>query len=111
MPKTRKTPVPHITEQPARGATVLELRGEIDLVTAPPLSARLDALTAGSRPDLVLDLRRVSFIDCSGLSVLCRVRSRILTRKGRLRLVTDSSHFLRLLRHADLSEVASRQVV
>jgi anti-sigma B factor antagonist len=105
MPKSHNTPLPHITEQPARGATVLELRGEIDLVTALSLSARLDALTAHSRPDLVLDLRRVSFIDCSGLSILCRVRSRILTRKGRLRLVTDSSHFLRLLRHAGLSDV------
>ncbi|EMF51994.1 hypothetical protein SBD_6515 [Streptomyces bottropensis ATCC 25435] len=36
------SPVPHLTEQPARRATVLELRGEVDLATVPSLSARLD---------------------------------------------------------------------
>ncbi|MFI1354446.1 STAS domain-containing protein [Streptomyces sp. NPDC020898] len=105
MSKTHNRSVPHLTEQPARQATVLELRGEIDLVTAPSLSARLDALTAHSRPDLVLDLRRVSFIDCTGLGILCRARSRALARQGRLQLITDSSRFLRVLRHAGLSGV------
>ncbi len=105
MSKTHHTSVPHLTEQPARRATVLELSGEIDLVTAPSLSARLDTLTASGRPDLVLDLRRVSFIDCAGLGVLCRVRNRTLARQGRLRLITDSSRFLRVLHHAGLSGV------
>ncbi|WP_340384408.1 hypothetical protein U5640_41625 [Streptomyces sp. SS7] len=36
--------------------------------------SRLDALTAGPRPDLVLDLRPVSFIDCAGLGVLWFLR-------------------------------------
>jgi anti-sigma B factor antagonist len=103
MSKTHHRSVPHLRERPAPRATVLELRGEIDLVTAPSLSARLDALTAHSRPDLVLDMRRVSFIDCTGLGILCRARSRTLARQGRLRLITDSSRFLRVLRHAGLS--------
>jgi len=103
MSETRNRSVAHFTEQPARWATVLEMRGEIDLATAPSLSARLDTLTARSRPDLVLDLRRVSFIDCAGLGILCRARSRTLARQGRLRLITDSSRFLGVLRHAGLS--------
>ncbi|MGJ3558392.1 STAS domain-containing protein [Streptomyces sp. INA 01156] len=36
------------------------------------LSRRLDTLADRAFPDLVLDLRAVSFIDCSGLGVLCR---------------------------------------
>ncbi|GAA4323939.1 hypothetical protein GCM10023086_50100 [Streptomyces venetus] len=81
------------------------LRDEIDLLTAPALRARLDLLTAGPRPDLVLDLRPVSFIDCAGLGVLCRARNRVLARRGRLRLVTDSTFLRRVLRHAGLAGV------
>ncbi|AZQ39696.1 anti-sigma factor antagonist [Streptomyces cyaneochromogenes] len=87
------------------GTTVVALRGEIDLVTAIPLAARLDALTSGRSPDLVLDLREVSFIDCSGLGVLCRTRNRIKARDGRLRLVTGSSRFVWLLRAVGLGGV------
>ncbi|MGW3957341.1 STAS domain-containing protein [Streptomyces sp. NPDC004752] len=87
------------------GATVVTLHGEIDLLVAPPLSARLDALTAGYRPDLVLDLRSVEFIDCAGLGVLCRARNRVHDRAGRLRLVTDSAAFRRLLRATGLTDV------
>ncbi|MGY6022587.1 STAS domain-containing protein [Streptomyces spinosirectus] len=93
------------TERVVGGTTVVELRGEIDLLTAVPLSARLDSLTAGSRPDLVLDLRPLIFIDCSGLRLLCRTRNRVLARQGRLRLVTRDRRFLRILRAARLTDV------
>ncbi|WP_018549597.1 STAS domain-containing protein [Streptomyces sp. LaPpAH-108] len=85
-----------------RPATVVALRGEIDLLTAPELTARLDTLTAREHPDLVLDLRPVEFIDCTGLGVLCRTRNRTRDRQGRLRLVADSEEFLRLLRTTGL---------
>ncbi|AZQ39462.1 anti-sigma factor antagonist [Streptomyces cyaneochromogenes] len=91
---------------PARvvdGTTVVELRGEIDLLTTPSLTVRLDALTAGTCPDLVLDLRAVSFIDCAGLGVLCRARNRVLDRQGRLRLVSRNAYFLRVLRITGLA--------
>ncbi|WP_329282190.1 STAS domain-containing protein [Streptomyces sp. NBC_01451] len=105
-----RSPAP-CTERVVGGTTVVGLHGEIDLFAAPPLTARLDELTAGPRPDLVLDLRGVSFIDCSGLGVLCRARNRVLARDGRLRLVTRSAGFLRILRHTglrDAFEVHSR---
>ncbi|WP_326574234.1 STAS domain-containing protein [Streptomyces sp. NBC_00481] len=93
------------THRTVGGATVVTLRGEIDIVTAPSLAACLDSLTSGPRPDLVLDLRPVSFIDCAGLGVLCRARNHAKARDGRLRLVTNSAPFLRILRHADLTGV------
>lgn len=67
--------------------------------------ARLDNLTAAVHPDLVVDLRAVSFIDCAGLRLLCRARNRVLERHGRLRLVTDSGCFLRILSGAGLDGV------
>ncbi|BCL24696.1 STAS domain-containing protein [Streptomyces tuirus] len=88
-----------------RTAHVVTLRGELDLFAAPALRARLDMLSAGPCPDLVLDLRPVSFIDCSGLGVLCRVRNRVSARQGRLRLVTDSTSLRRVLRYTGMAGV------
>ena len=87
------------------GATVVALHGEIDLETAEPLRERLDRLTAVDRPDVVVDLSGVSFIDCSGLGVLCRARNRVLERDGRLRLVSACPRFLRILRQVGLAEL------
>ncbi|WP_282699711.1 STAS domain-containing protein [Streptomyces sp. CC219B] len=96
---------PPLMERVVAETTVVELHGELDLWAASLLTARLDALTAGPCPDLVLDLRDVSFVDCSGLAVLCRARTRALARHGRVRLVTASPHFLRLLRLTGLAGV------
>ncbi|MEV5432380.1 STAS domain-containing protein [Streptomyces sp. NPDC052701] len=97
------TPPSH-TERTVGGTTVLALHGEIDILTEPALRARFDALTAAPGPDLVVDLRPVSFIDCAGLRVLCRARNRAEARHGRLRLVTDSAGFRRLLRLTGLAD-------
>ncbi|MEV0173502.1 STAS domain-containing protein [Streptomyces sp. NPDC050803] len=94
-----------LTERVEGETTVVELHGELDLWTAPLLTARLDTLTVGPCPDLVLDLCDVSFIDCRGLSILCRARTRALARQGRVRLVTNSPHFLRVLQLTGLSGV------
>ncbi|MGW1162365.1 STAS domain-containing protein [Streptomyces sp. NPDC002513] len=91
---------------PAGSATTLvRLHGEIDILAAQSLGPRLDELTAGPCPDLVLDLRPVSFLDCSGLGLLCRARNRVLARGGRLRLVVDGTHVLRVLRGTRLTGV------
>lgn len=94
--------MPRYTERVIGDTTVVELRGDIDVLTAPRVSARLDMLAAGPPPDLVLDLRPVSFIDCAGLGLLCRARNRVRAQHGRLRLVNDSASFLRILRCAGL---------
>ncbi|WP_308400988.1 STAS domain-containing protein [Streptomyces purpurascens] len=69
------------------------------------LAARLDLLTAGPCPDLVLDLSPVSFMHCTGLGVLRRARNRVMARHGRLRLVTDSTFFRWTLQYAGLAGV------
>lgn len=105
MAENHPAPTPRHSERLVGDTTVMEVRGEIDILTAMPLSARLDTLTAGPCPDLVLDLRPVTFIDGSGLRLLCRARNRVLARQGRLRLVADSDRLLRILRIALLGGV------
>nr|WP_285558394.1 STAS domain-containing protein [Streptomyces hygroscopicus] len=86
------------------GTTVVELYGEIDILAAPSVTACLDDLTARGRPDVVVDLRAVSFIDCAGLAPLCRARNRVARRHGRLRLVSDSDRLLRVVTGAGLRD-------
>ncbi|NBM19810.1 STAS domain-containing protein [Streptomyces sp. GC420] len=105
MDETRIHSPDPVREGAAERTTVVELFGEIDLLTAPAAAEHLDALTAGPRPDVVVDLSSVTFMDCSGLSVLCRARNRALERGGRIRLVVGSPRILRLLRVARLSAV------
>jgi anti-anti-sigma factor len=81
---------------------VVEVSGEIDLATAGSLAAHLDAATAGSAPDVLVDLRPVAFFDCSGLRVLCRADDRARQRGGRLRVVSGRPRTHRLLRAAGL---------
>jgi len=102
--RAESTP-PHTVRGTTDGTTVVTLYGEIDLASAVPLESRLDALASEPHPDLVLDLRPVSFIDCAGLGVLCRTRKRVRARSGRLRLVADSGGFLRVLHIAGLGGV------
>mgnify|MGYP001317447228 CR=1 FL=1 len=82
----------------AGGSVVVELSGEIDALVAPRLSEYLDTLTATDGPDLVLDMRKVEFIDCSGISCLVRVHKRARKRSGRVRFVITDARTLRTLR-------------
>ncbi|MEU6539199.1 STAS domain-containing protein [Streptomyces sp. NPDC047000] len=82
--------------------TVVEAAGEIDLESAGRLAEHLDAATAGPGPDVLVDLRPVAFLDCSGLRVLCRAETRAGAQGGRLRLVCEDPRVLRLLRASGL---------
>ncbi|WP_326600325.1 STAS domain-containing protein [Streptomyces sp. NBC_01803] len=94
-----ENPVSHRRNGPG---AVVELRGEIDLATAPTVWDRFEEAIAAGTDRLTVDLRPVTFIDCSGLRVLCRAHARLAERGGRLRVVADSSFVLRLLGVAGL---------
>ncbi|MFE2428309.1 STAS domain-containing protein [Streptomyces sp. NPDC059373] len=87
-----------VAERLVGAITVVELRGELDIVAKTRITDHLESLARAPRPDLVLDLRQVTFVDCCGLSVLCRVQSRTARSGGRLRLVSHDPAFRRLLR-------------
>lgn len=52
------------------GRPTLTVRGELDIATAPRLTAAAEAVLAGSPPALVVDLCRTAFLDSSGARTL-----------------------------------------
>ena len=50
--------------------TVLELTGEIDLHSSGPLRTELKACSYAQTPVLLIDFKRVGYIDSSGLAIL-----------------------------------------
>jgi anti-anti-sigma factor len=87
------------------GRTVVELHGEIDLAVVLATTPRLYELTAAPAPQLVVDLRPVTFIDCSGLALLVDIRSRVLAGDGKFTLVCADLRVLRLLSITGLLDV------
>jgi anti-sigma B factor antagonist len=98
-------PNPYARTYRVGGFTVVELRGELDIDTARFVAPHLDLVSGGTPSQvIVVDLCRLEFLDCYGLSLLCRVRLRVLARDGELRTVCDRPSTLRLLRLTGLAE-------
>jgi len=65
----------------------LEVTGELDLATAPPLLDRVRAATADQPAAIVLDLAGVFFCDSSGINALIDAQSYAAARGIPLRVV------------------------
>lgn len=87
------------------GVTVAELHGEIDIQAVQALRPRLDTLTGDGVGALVVDLRPIRFLDCSGLNLLVRAHRRVTERGGSWGLVCDHPLTLRILRITALTAV------
>ncbi len=85
-----------VDQDTREGVPILIATGEVDLATAPLLEERLHGLLDSSRPVFVLDLRGVSFLDSTGLSVLMRALSRCRESGGQLHLVIDQERIVKL---------------
>ncbi|HKI30233.1 MAG TPA: STAS domain-containing protein [Actinomycetota bacterium] len=67
--------------------TVVEVAGELDLHTSPPLRDHLLGLIQSGADHLALDLTKVDFMDSSSLGSLVTCLKRVRERDGRLVLV------------------------
>ncbi|QDO43562.1 STAS domain-containing protein [Streptomyces sp. RLB3-17] len=96
-------PPTSLLDTQSHGLSVLAtLHGEIDLLTAPVLSALLTPLTVCARPDVLVDLRQVAFIDGTGIAVLAVARDAATAHDGRLRLICTHPITLWILLHPGL---------
>ena len=66
---------------------VVHADGEVDIATAPLLGRALEAGLASGRPTVVVDLRQISFVDCTGIGLLTAARSRAHGQGTRLRIL------------------------
>ncbi len=78
------SPLEIITEQ-GEGQARIALVGELDIASAPQFEEGLEKVEAGAPAVLVLDLRKVEFIDSTGLRAVISADER--ARSGGRRLV------------------------
>lgn len=82
---------------PSRRATILCLSGELDLETASALRRIFRDIPSAVSPNVVVDVRRVDFMDCSVLGVLVLAHRRATLLGGYLHIVGAHRQPLRLL--------------
>ncbi|MER6003992.1 STAS domain-containing protein [Nonomuraea angiospora] len=83
-------------------ATIVLLRGDLDLATRETMRKRVLRTLQHSTSLLVLDLPEVSFCDAAGLGVLIGVRHQARTLNIALGLTAPRPHVAKVLRLTDL---------
>jgi anti-sigma B factor antagonist len=87
------------------GIEVIDVRGEIDMYTAPRLRELLIDLVSKGSYQLVVNLDKVGFLDSTGLGVLVGGLKRVRAHDGSLDLVCTQPGILKIFRITGLTEV------
>lgn len=95
----------HVRSERSSDAAVIAVTGELDLASAPELEAELDSIDAAATKLVVLDLRKLQFMDSTGLSTIVGAHQRLSEQGCELTLVKGPPQVQRLL---DLTGVADR---
>lgn len=78
------------------GMRWITLTGEFDLATAPNLEDELDRTATSTTNAVVLDLSRLTFMDCAGLRAIFNFSDRVRTRGWKLRIVSPPPQLSRI---------------
>ena len=87
------------------GIEVIDVRGMIDIYTAPRLRELLIDLVSKDNYQLIINLERVEFLDSTGLGVLIGGLKRVRAHDGSLDLVCTQERILKLFRITGLAKV------
>jgi anti-sigma B factor antagonist len=87
------------------GAVVVSARGELDAYAAPELTEAFDADGVREHGRLVVDLRRVSFMDSTALGLLVRIVNELGESGGRARVVLPETTARRIFEITTLDRV------
>jgi anti-sigma B factor antagonist len=85
--------------------SVISLRGEIDVYTAPRLRQALIDLVEADEKDILVDMSRVDFLDSTGLGVLVGGLKRVKAKDGSLEIVATQDKILKIFEITGLSKV------
>ena len=96
-----------VTSRQSGDRTVIEVKGEIDVYTAPVLREEISTLVDADHTTIVVDLTQVSFMDSTGLGVLVGALKKVRTLGGDLALVISEEKILKVFRITALTQVFS----
>jgi anti-sigma B factor antagonist len=85
--------------------TVLRLRGEVDLFTAPRLRAALAELVESGRWDLIVDMEDVEYFGTAGLAALAGALANLRRHGGSLKVACPHPQVLKLFQLTDMNKV------
>lgn len=80
------------------GRSVLVVKGEVDVHTAPDLDAALTQVVEAGNYKLIVDLSAVDFLDSTGLGVLVKALKRVREHDGSLAVVTTTDRISKVFR-------------
>ena len=87
--------------------TVLAVKGEVDVYTAPRLREKLVELVSQGKYQMIVDLEGVDFLDSTGLGVLVGGLKRLRSHEGDLGLVCTQHRILKVFEITGLTKVFS----
>jgi anti-sigma B factor antagonist len=84
---------------------VVDVKGEIDVYTAPKLRENLIELVSEGSYNVVVNLEGVDFLDSTGLGVLVGALKRVRAHDGTLSLVCTQDKILKIFKITGLTKV------
>src|SRR5690349_7353970 len=87
------------------GIEVIDVRGQIDIYTAPRLRELLIDLVSKNNYQLIVNVDKVEFLDSTGLGVLVGGLKRVRAHDGSLDLVCTQERVLQIFRITGLTQV------
>ena len=85
--------------------SVVDVKGEIDVYTAPKLREKLLELISEGSYDVVVNLEGVDFLDSTGLGVLVGALKRVKAHDGSLSLVCTQDKIIKIFKITGLTKV------
>lgn len=85
--------------------TVIKLRGEVDIYTAPSLRETIVDCVEKGRFKIAVDLDDVDFLDSTGLGVLVGGLKRVKPHEGELGIICNQDKILRIFKITGLTKI------
>lgn len=84
---------------------VVDVKGEIDVYTAPKLREKLIELVSEGSYNVIVNLEGVDFLDSTGLGVLVGALKRVKAHDGSLSLICSQDKILKIFKITGLTKV------
>ncbi|MCA1834714.1 MAG: STAS domain-containing protein [Actinomycetota bacterium] len=94
-----------LDSRPEGAWTVIDVKGEVDVYTAPKLREKVVDLVGQGSHQLIVNLEGVEFLDSTGLGVLVGGLKRVKSHDGTLALVCTKPKILKVFSITGLSKV------